>query len=89
MLKAKCTSGKYKYFAIYIRERARKHAGALVETPAFAHAQRRKKMEALFAKLKNQIGFRRMRLRRIKFVREQFFLAAAAQNLNRITSKQR
>ena len=48
-------------------------------TPAFAHAQRqRKKVEALFAELKNQIGLRRLRLRRMKFVREQFFLAAAA-----------
>jgi hypothetical protein len=39
-------------------------------------AQRqRKKVEALFAELKNQIGLRRLRLRRLKFVREQFFLA--------------
>jgi hypothetical protein len=29
------------------------------------------------------IGVRRLRLRRLKFVREQFFLAAAAQNLKR------
>jgi transposase len=84
-LKAQCTSGKYKYLAIHIHERARQHARALVETPAFAHAQRqRKKVEALFAELKNQIGLRRLRLRRIKFVREQFFLAAAAQNLKRL-----
>ena len=42
----------------------------------FAHAQRqRKKVEALFAELKNQVGLRRVRLRRLKFVREQFFLA--------------
>jgi hypothetical protein len=33
-------------------------------------------MEALFSELKNQIGLRRLRLRRIKFVREQFYLAA-------------
>jgi hypothetical protein len=46
-------------------------------------AQRqRKKVEALFSELKNQIGLRRLRLRRLKFVREQFFLAAAAQNIN-------
>jgi len=44
---------------------------------SLAHAQRqRKKVEALFAELKNQIGLRRLRLRRIKFVREQFFLAS-------------
>ena len=41
-------------------------------------------MEALFAELKNQIGLRRLRLRRMKFVREQFFLAAAAQNIKRL-----
>jgi hypothetical protein len=33
---------------------------------------------------KNQIGLRRLRLRRMKFVREQFFLAAAAQNIKRL-----
>jgi hypothetical protein len=44
----------------------------------------RKKVEALFAELKNQIGMRRLRLRRLKFVREQFFLAAAAQNIKRL-----
>jgi len=43
-----------------------------------------KKVEALFAELKNQIGLRRVRLRRLKFVREQFFLAAAAQNIKRL-----
>jgi hypothetical protein len=51
----------------------------------FAKAQReRKKVEALFGELKNQIGLRRLRLRRLTFVREQFFLAAAAQNLKRM-----
>jgi DDE family transposase len=56
-----------------------------VDTPEFAKAQRqRKKVEALFAELKNQIGVRRLRLRRLKFVREQFFLAAATQNIKRL-----
>jgi hypothetical protein len=53
--------------------------------PEFAKAQRqRKKVEALFAELKNLIGVRRLRLRRLKFVREQFFLAATAQNIKRL-----
>ena len=57
----------------------------MANTPEFAKAQRqRKKVEALFAQLKNQIGLRRLRLRRLKFVREQFFLAAAAQNIKRL-----
>ena len=66
-------------------EPARQRARDLANTPAFASAQRkRKKVEALFAELKNVIGLRRLRLRRIKFVREQFFLAAAAQNIKRL-----
>jgi hypothetical protein len=64
---------------------ARQRARELVNTPEFANAQRqRKKVEALFAELKNQIGLRRLRLRRLKFVREQFFLAADAQNIKRL-----
>src|SRR6266566_5020846 len=66
---------------------ARKRARDLANTPGFANAQRqRKKVEALFAELKNQIGLRRLRLRRMKFVREQFFLAAAAQNIKRLSA---
>ena len=83
--KAQCTSGRYKYLAIHIHESARQRARELANTPEFSTAQRqRKKVEALFAELKNQIGLRRLRLRRLKFVREQFFLAAAAQNIKRL-----
>src|SRR6266550_4891684 len=67
-----------------MNEPARQRARDLAKTPEFAHAQRqRKKVEALFAELKHQIGLRRLRLRRLKFVREQFFLAAVAQNIKR------
>jgi hypothetical protein len=38
----------------------------------------------LFAELKNQIGLRRLRLRRMKFVRKQFWLAATVQNIKRL-----
>ena len=83
--KAQCTTGQYKYLAIHIHEPARQRARDLASTPGFASAQReRKKVEALFAELKNQIRLRRLRLRRLKFVREQFFLAAAAQNIKRL-----
>jgi len=84
-LRAKCTSGAFRFLAIHMDEAARQHARQLAHTPEFAKAQRqRKKVEALFAELKNQIGLRRLRLRRLKFVREQFFLAATAQNLKRL-----
>jgi hypothetical protein len=71
--------------AIHMDEPVRQRAPELANTPEFAQAQReRKKVEALFAELKNQIGLRRLRLRRLKFVREQFFLAAVAQNIKRL-----
>ena len=84
-LRPQCTSAAFRCLVIHQHEPARQRARDLVDTPEFAKAQRqRKKVEALFAELKNQIGLRRLRLRRIKFVREQFFLAAAAQNIKRL-----
>jgi transposase len=83
--KAQCTGSPLKYLAIHVHEPARQRARDLINTSAFVDAQRkRKKVEALFAELKNQIGLRRLRLRRLKFVREQFFLAATAQNIKRL-----
>jgi hypothetical protein len=74
-----------KYLAIPMHEPARQRARDMANTPGFANAQQqRKKVEALFAELKNQIGLRRLRLRRMKFVRRQFFLAAAARKIKRL-----
>jgi transposase len=84
-LRPQCTSAAFRCLVIHQHEPARQRARELANTPQFATAQRqRKKVEALFAELKNQIGLRRLRLRRLKFVREQFFLAATAQNLKRL-----
>jgi transposase len=85
LLRPQCTSAAFRGLVIHQNEPARQRARELVNTPEFAKAQRqRKKVEALFAELKNQIGLRRLRLRRLKFVREQFYLAAVAQNLKRL-----
>src|SRR5271169_6116804 len=84
-LKTQCTSAPFRSLNIHQHEPARQRARELADTPEFAKAQRqRKKAEALFGELKNQIGLRRLRLRRWRFVREQFFLAAAAQNIKRL-----
>jgi transposase len=84
-LRPQCTSAAFRGLIIHQNEPARQRARELVNTPEFAQAQRqRKKVEALFAELKNQIGLRRLRLRRLRFVREQFFLAAVAQNIKRL-----
>jgi hypothetical protein len=83
--KAQCATGRYRQIAIHVHEPARQRARERTKVPAFAAAQcQRRKVEALFAELKNQIGLRRVRLRRLKHVREQFFLAATAQNLKRL-----
>ena len=80
-----CTSAAFRSLIIHRYESARQRARELANTPEFAKAQeQRKKVEALFAELKNQIWLRRLRLRRLKFVREQFFLAPAAQNIKRL-----
>jgi len=56
--KAQCTTGRYKYLAIHMHEPARQRAGTGGTHAAFASAQRkRKKVEALFAELKNLIGY--------------------------------
>src|SRR5450432_1340234 len=84
-LRPQCTSAAFRGLIIHQNEPARQRARELVNTPEFAQAQRqRKKVEALFAELKNQIGLRRLRLRRLRFVREQFFLASVAQNIKRL-----
>jgi len=83
--KSCCTRGRYRALAIHTCEPARQRAYALAKTPGFAISQRaRRKVEALFAELKNQIGLRRLRLRRMRFVREQFYLTATVQNLKRL-----
>jgi hypothetical protein len=52
---------------------------------ALASAQReRKKVKALFAELKDQIGLGRLRLRRLRSLGGQFFRAAVAQNIKRL-----
>jgi len=84
-LRPQCTSAAFRCLVIHQHEPARQRTRELANTPEFAKAQRqRKKVEALFAELKNQIGLRRLRLRRLRFVAEQFFLAAAAQNSKRL-----
>jgi len=61
-----------------VREQVRK----LCQTPEFAIARRaRNKIEALFSELRNQIRLRKIRLRGLRNAKEQFTLAATAQNV--------
>ncbi|NQV94002.1 MAG: transposase, partial [Sphingomonadales bacterium] len=65
-----------------INEAARDVARSLVDTPEFARSSdERKKVEMRFAHLKTHHRFERMRLRGLSGARDEFHLAAIAQNL--------
>jgi len=84
-LKAACTAGRARRLTINFDEPARQHAKRLVETDEYRLSRReRKKVEALFAELKDVIKLRRFRLRRLRNVKEQTLMAATAQNLRRL-----
>ena len=66
-------------------EDARDVARALALTPQYAEAcRRRKKIEMLFAHLKQILRLTRLRLRGPNGARDEFLLAATAQNLRRL-----
>ena len=80
-----CTRGPYRRLFVHWQEPARQAVRALAGTPEYERSRRaRYKVEALFAELKQQIKLRRVRLRRLWNVAEQFHLAATAQNLKRL-----
>jgi transposase len=68
-----------------IDEDARDVARALADTPAFERSRhRRKKVEMLFAHLKRILRLGRLRLRGPSGARDEFLLAATAQNLRKL-----
>ena len=81
-VKKRCTSGSTRRIFVHWHEPARQIARELAQTPAYARPKReRNKIEALFSELKLRMGLRRVRLRRLWNVSEQFHLAATARNL--------
>jgi transposase len=68
-----------------IYEDARDLARSLMGTPPYEQSRReRKKVEMLFAHLKRNLGFERLRLRGLTGAQDEFLLAATAQNLRRL-----
>ena len=84
-LKAACTAGRARRLTVNFDEPARQHTKRLVDTDEYKLSRReRKKVEALFAELKDVIKLRRFRLRRLRNIKEQTLMAATAQNLRRL-----
>ena len=68
-----------------LHEDARDHARSLAATEPFEKSRReRKKVEMLFAHLKRNLGFERLRLRGLSGAQDEFLLAATVQNLRRL-----
>ena len=68
-----------------LHEDARDVARAHAATPQYVEAcRRRKKVEMLFAHLKRILRLARLRLRGPNGVKDEFLLAATAQNLRRL-----
>jgi hypothetical protein len=69
----------------HVDEDARDVARALADTPAYERSRhRRKKVEMLFAHLKRILRLSRLRLRGPSGARDEFLLAATAQNLRKL-----
>jgi Transposase DDE domain len=80
-----CPKGPFRRIPRDVNEHGRDHARSLADTQEFEDSsRRRKKIEMLFAHLKRQLGFERLRLRGPSGARDEFLLAATAQNLRRL-----
>ena len=82
-----CSESLFYYFRIedHIPDDHLLRVVELSQTPEFAIARRaRNKIEALFSEVRNQIRLRKLRLRGLRNAKEQFILAATAQNLKRL-----
>jgi transposase len=86
LLKSRCCSKEpVRKVPRSIFERSREVARALVGTELYERSRReRKKIEMLFAHLKRIIGLRRLRLRGPTGAKDEFLLAATAQNLRKL-----
>ena len=78
----KCTARK---IARSVHKAARDKARAIAKTEAYAVSRRqRKKVEMLFAHLKRILRLDRLRLRGPSGAKDEFLLAATAQNLRKL-----
>jgi transposase len=83
--KSKCTHSQFRSIHRNFDEETRDQVRALHGTDAYERSQReRKKVEMLFAHLKQHLGLRRLKLRGLTGATEECLLAATVQNLKRL-----
>jgi transposase len=85
-LKARCTPNQpTRKISRHLFEHARDRAREIAKTDAYAESsRRRKKVEMLFAHLKRILRLDRLRLRGPNGAKDEFLLAATAQNLRKL-----
>lgn len=83
--KEECTKDKARSVGHHIYETSIDRARQLNKTTEYRISQRmRKRIEELFGEAKEFMGMRKMKFRRLKFVKEQILMTAAAQNIKRM-----
>lgn len=83
-----CPNTPVRKIARRVYEDSRAVARNLADTPEFAQSRNdRKKVEVLFAHLKRIMKLDRLRLRGLSGARDEFLLAATAQNLRRMAKR--
>lgn len=84
-LKAECTTAAVRSLSVNAHEDVRQYVAALAKTEEFKKSFfARRKLEMLFAHLKRNLNFRRLRLRGMTGARDECTLAAVAQNLRKL-----
>jgi transposase len=84
-IRQQCTRGKQRSLSVPFDESTRHEVRALQDTEDFQNSRRlRKKVEMLFAHMKQQFRFTRLKLRGLAGATEEFLLIATVQNLRRL-----
>ncbi len=84
-LHPQCTRGDRRFLSVPFDEAVRQEAIALYHTARYRRSRRlRKKVEMLFAHVKQQFRFTRLKLRGLAGASEEFLLMATVQNLCRL-----
>ena len=89
-IRQQCTRGRFRCLSVSVDEGIRQQTKALQTTEPFQQSRRlRKKVEMLFAHMKQQFRFTRLRLRGLSGASEECLLMATVQNLRRLARLRR
>ena len=89
-IRQQCTRGKFRCLSVSVDESIRQQTKDLQNTEPFQQSRRlRKKVEMLFAHMKQQFRFTRLKLRGLSGASEECLLMATVQNLRRLVRLRR